>query len=404
MALYSYQALARNGKKVSGTLDAPSISSARELLVSRGLYPVAIQMGGVETVRRSWRLWFSRTVSLKDKIFLTKQLSILLKSGVPLLQALELLGEQSQGYLQTVIIELRDDIKEGMSLAGALERYPKVFDATYVQLVRAGEASGRLEIILDRLALYLERRQEIASRVRKALSYPLFQLGIMIVIVGILLTFVVPQISETFASEGAQLPWATRFLMNISYILTTYYIVILVMIIALYIGYRWFKATSFGRRFFDTLKLKVPVLSYFVKMGTVVQFSRTLGMLVEGGVNLAESLFIVCNVVENRVLTDTLNDARDNIIKHGRFAEYLKKTGIFPSVAIYLINTGEQSGQLGSMLITVAEYYERELSDFADSLSSKLGPLMTLVMALLVGFIIMAIVMPLIQTMDIIGI
>ncbi len=397
MALYSYQALSKDGKRVSGNVDAASPNAARTNLVKMGLYPVKISPMTSAGGRWSWRLLFVRRVSIRDKIFFTKQLALLLKSGVPLLQALDLLVDQTEGSLRTIVIALRDNIKEGRTLADSLEAYPQVFDATYTQLVRAGEASGKLETILNRLTTYLERREDVTRRVRGALSYPLFQLGfIMLIVIG-LLNFVVPRIAETFASENVQLPLPTRMLLWLSWLMRTYYLLLIGGVVGLFFLLRWWRSTEVGRRVIDTLKLKIPIVRYFAKMGAVVQFSRTLGMLIEGGVNLAEALAIVSKIVDNKILARTLNEARENIIKQGRIAEYLKKTNLFPPVAIYLISTGEQSGQLDTMLTTVAEYYERELTDFSDSLSSKLGPLMTVVMALIVGFIVISIVLPLIK-------
>jgi type II secretory pathway component PulF len=396
MALYSYHALSRDGKKVTGQLDAASLQSARELVVRMGLYPIKIETSA--GAGWSFSSLFARSLDVKEKIFFTKQLALLLKSGIPLLQALELLIEQSEGYLHTIVISLKDDIKEGKSLAEALEKFPKVFDSTYIQLVKAGEASGKLEVILERLTTFLERRQEISRRVRKALNAPLFQLALIVLIVAGLLTFVVPKIAESFSSEGQELPLPTRILLAMSNALRSYYVVIIALLVVFYLLFRWWKNTESGARAIDSLKLKIPLVRYFAKMGAVVQFSRTLGMLTESGVNLAEALSIVSKIVDNKILSDTLNEARENIIKQGRIAEYLKKTNLFPPVAIYLISTGEQSGQLGPMLLTVAENYEADLSELSDSLSSKVGPIMTLVMAVIVGFIVISIVLPLIQS------
>jgi type II secretory pathway component PulF len=401
MALYTYQALSKDGKRVVGKIDASSNADAREQITKMGFYPIKIESTqSAAKTSWSWRSLFQRSIDIKDKIFFTKQLALLLKSGIPLLQALDLLTDQTEGGLQNTVISLKDDIKEGRSLADALERFPKTFDNTYVQLIRAGEASGKLDIILNRLTTFLEQRNAINRRVKSALSYPLFQLGFIFLIVGGLFTFVVPQIAGTLQSTGAALPWPTQFLLTASEITTHYYWLILIIIAAIYGAYRWWKQTEQGGRTLDTIKLKIPLVSYFSRMGTVVQFSRTLGMLIEGGVNLAEALFIVSKIIDNRILAQALNEARENIIKQGRIAEYLKKTNIFPPVAIYLINTGEQSGNLGAMLLTVSEYYETEMTDLAESLSSKLGPIMTIVMALIVGFIILAILLPILNQIE----
>ena len=189
MALYTYQALSKDGKKVLGKVDASSNADAREQITKMGLYPVKIE--SVLSAKPAWsfRDLFKRNIDIKEKIFFTKQLAMLLKSGVPLLQTLELLADQTEGTLKTIVISLKDHIKAGLSLAEALEKFPKTFDNTYVQLIKAGEASGKLDVILNRLTTFLEKRNEITRRVKGALSYPLFQLGFIFVIVGGLFTF-----------------------------------------------------------------------------------------------------------------------------------------------------------------------------------------------------------------------
>jgi type II secretory pathway component PulF len=397
MALYAYQAFSKDGKKVKGYVDAPSLQGAREQLTRTGIYPTTITLAPKEGQLSWWSRLFQRSVDAKSKIFFTKQLSVLLKAGIPLLQALDLLVEQTEGKLRTIVIDLKDNIKEGASLADSLSRHPKAFDNTYVQLVRAGEASGRLEFILDRLTNYLEKQQTLAKKIRGALTYPAIQLTVITIVVGILLTFVVPQISQIFEGQGATLPWATRFLMGLSYAIRTYYLIIAFIVIAFFLLYRWWRSTSSGARIIDTIKLKLPIIGYFVRMGAVVQFSRTLSILLEGGVNLSEALTIVSTIVSNRILVDALLTARDNIIKQGKIAQYLEQTKIFPPVAMYLIKTGEESGKLDAMLLTVANYYEDELSERADTLTAQLEPLMLLIMAAIVGFIILSIMRPLVE-------
>lgn len=405
MALYFYQALSREGKKVSGYVDASSVQAAREQLGKSGMYPTKIEAAQTqkEKQKSSWKAWFTPSVSIKDKLFFTKQLAVLLKSGVPLLAALELLIDQTSGSLKSVVVELKDGIKEGKSLADGLSKYPKIFENLYVQLVRAGEASGRLEVILDRLTAYLERQEQLRSKLRSALTYPMIQLALITVVVVVMLTFVVPEIAKSFSQKGAQLPLPTRILLGLSDIVTGYYPFILGGIVAFYFVFRFWKSTPKGAKTWDSFKLKMPVVGTFVRLRAIVQFSRTLGMLLESGVNLAESLTIVCNIVDNRVLADTLLQARDNIIKQGRVAEYLRQTNIFPPVAIYLINTGEQSGTLDKMLLTVAQNYENELEEKLDGLTKALDPLLLIVMALVVGFVIFAVIMPMMQRYEFIG-
>ncbi len=398
MALYSYQAYAKDGKKVNGTLDAPSQEAALQQLSKQGIYPIAVQLAKDQAgTQPFYKQIFQKSISLKDKILFTKQLSVLLKSGVPLLQALELLIDQFEGKLKSILIAIKDGIKEGKSLADGLSKYPKVFDTIYIQLVRAGEASGKLEVILDRLVEYMEQRAALTKKVKGALSYPLIQLSIVGLVVVGLLTFVIPTLTQTFTSQGSKLPATTQFLITLSDFIRSYYLFIIIFIIVVIVIYRYWSATPQGAQAVDKIKLKIPILKFFTRMGAVVQFSRTLGMLLESGVNLSEALDIVVKIVDNRILKNALSEARDKIIKQGKIAEYLRQTGIFPPIAIYLIKTGEESGQLDAMLLTVAQNYEADLAEFSDSLSSKLEPIMLLVMAVIVGFVVLSIVQPMMQ-------
>jgi len=202
MALYFYQALSREGKRVTGYLDAPTLQGAREQLTKMGIYPTTIAAATTQASQVPWyKRLFARGITLKDRIFFTRQLAVLLKSGIPLVQALDLLVEQTEGRLRSVVISLRDGIKEGRSLADELQRFPGAFDTIYIQLVRAGEASGKLEVILERLNDYLERREAVRKKVSAALRYPIIQLVLLIVVVSGLLAFVVPQILGIFEGQ-----------------------------------------------------------------------------------------------------------------------------------------------------------------------------------------------------------
>ena len=398
MALFNYQAYSKEGKKISGYLDASSTEAVKQMLAQKGAYPIKISPA-IERKLGFFARLFQRKITVKDKILFTKQLSTLLKSGVPLLNALELLVDHLEGRLKTIVIRLKDDIKEGESFASALSKFPNVFPNIYVQLVRAGEASGNLEVILDRLVDYMERRAEIRKRVRSAMAYPLFQLIMSIVVVAVLMVYVVPSMVENL--KGQSLPWSTNLLITISNVFKNYYLFILFGLIVIIIVFRYWKSTPGGSLTYDKIKLKLPVVRFFTKTGAVVQFSQTLGMLLESGVNLSESLDIVCSIIDNKVLADTLNEARDKIIKQGKIAQYLKQTGIFPPIAIYLINTGEQSGQLDKMLLTVANNYEEDLGELADNLTAALSPILLVIMAVIVGFIVIAIAVPMLQVGDI---
>lgn len=403
MALYFYHAFSKEGKKVSGFIDAPSLAQVKQQLSAQGMYPISIALSSQEQKQSWWRRLLSRGVPVKEKILFTRQLAVLLRSGVPLLQALELLVDYVEGRLRTILISIKDEIKEGISFADAIKKYPKIFPNIYVQLVRAGEATGNLEIILERLTEYLERQEELRKKIRSALSGPLMQLTFAGLVVIVLVTYVVPTMAENFGGIE-DLPGPTRFLMNVSNFVTGHYLMLLIGLFAIVAAFTYWARTKTGQRQLDRLKLRLPIIKYFARTGAVVQFSETLGMLLQSGVNLSESLDIVCNIVDNRILADTLQEARDKIIKQGRIAQYLKQTGIFPPIAIYLISTGEESGKLDQMLLVVAKNYGEDLRELADSLSAKIGPILLVVMGLVVGFIVLSVAMPMLQMGQQIGI
>jgi type II secretory pathway component PulF len=398
MALFAYKGFARDGSKKSGQVDAPSEGGARELLQRQGIYPTSImpdhKAGGGQSF---FSRLFQKKVSLKEKLLFTKQLAVLLRSGVPILQAIELLVEQFTGQIHTILISVKDGIQEGNSLAEGLSRYPAVFENIYIQLVRAGEASGNLEVILNRLVDYLKARDEMRKRVSGALRGPLIQLVMIGIITVFLLTYVVPQMADTFASGGTALPVPTQILLSISNFILYHYIMLLVLIVGIVGSFSYWSNTESGAYTLDRIRLKLPIIRVFAQIGAVVQFCSTLGMLMEGGVRLSEALDIVCNIVDNRVLKSSLLEARDNIIKQGKIAQYLKKSNVFPSIAIYLISTGEESGNLDEMLLEVAKNYEGELSEKADNLSAAIGPVVMILLALIVGFIVISIALPMTQ-------
>jgi len=400
MPLFKYDSFSRRGNRVTGTIDASTTQAAKELLRGQGLMPTSIEEVKTEASGFSLATLFEKTIDTKSKVLFTKQLAVLLRSGVPLLQAIELLSEQFEGPLHRILIEVKDGIKTGNPFATCLARYPKVFPNVYVQLVKAGEASGKLEIILERLTTYLERAEETRKKIRSAMTYPIAIMSFALLIVILVLIFLVPTMTEMFSKTGKELPLPTQILKSSSEFVLEHYFLLFFGIVGSLFGFLKWKSTPSGRLAFDELILRLPLFAYFSKTKAVVQFSKTLGMLLEAGVNLSEALDIVCNIVDNNVLTFKLKQARDKIIKEGKIAKYLKETGMFPSIASYMINTGEQSGKLAEMLLTVGNDYDVELSELTDSLTAAISPVMTIVIAVIIVFIIAAIFMPVMDLSD----
>ncbi len=404
MPLFSHQSFNKKGELITGKIDATSLSAAKDLLRGQGLMPTKILSLEHEGAAHWYSFLFEKNIEFKSIILFTRQLSVLLRSGVPLLQAIELLTEQFDGQMQRVLISIKDGLKSGEPLASELAKHPRVFSNIYVQLARAGEASGKLEVILDRLTIYLERSEEQKKRIKKAMTYPIVMLGFALLVMVGFIVGILPRMTDMFTKSGQELPGPTQLMINMSDFLTNHYLGLSIGITLFVISFMYWSRTPNGRLKIDSFLLKAPLLTYFVKTKAVVQFCKTLGMLLESGVHLPEALDIVSNIVDNKVLVHKLSEARDKIIKEGKIAKYLKETGIFPSIASYMISTGEQSGKLAPMLLTVGNDYDGELNEIIDGMTAAINPIMTVVLAGIVVFIVLSIFMPIMQMGDIAGI
>jgi type II secretory pathway component PulF len=397
MAFFLYQAFSKDGRKVGGVVEANSQQIVRDQLLAKNLYVVSVTVQTDDNSPAGFiQRFFEPAVTLKDKIFFTKQLAVLIKSGIALADALELMVDQSPKYMHKMLSKMCDGLKEGTGFAQVLSMYPKSFPPLYVQLVRAGEASGQMEKILLRLAAFLEEQEEFNKAVAGAVRGPFIQLGLIFVIAGFLLTLIVPKITGVLSSMGGKaLPTITRVVMGMSDALINHYPIVIGVVLLIIVIYKAWQQTRSGRLFTDNLKLKVPVVRHFTRTTAVVQFSQTLGLLLESGVNIAEALDIVVQIVSNQILIDALKTAKDNIIKQGRVTEYLKRTNLFSAVDIHLIGTGEQSGALDSMLIQVGNYNQDDLRQFAQGLTALLNPISMVILTAVVGTIIFAVMAPL---------
>lgn len=293
MPLYQYTALSRQGTQQTGTLDAPSLDSAKGLLKEKGLMPTQIKEAADASGGSSIMQLFERKVDKKAVILFTKQFGVLLRSGVPLLQSLELLTEQFDGQFRRILITIKDNVKSGESFGSELARYPKIFSNVYVQLVKAGEASGKLDQILERLTEYLEKSEATMKKVNKALQTPVMQLSFALLIVSGLLVFVVPKMTDMMTKMGKELPAPTQLLISISDFMSNHFLMLVGIIGSMIVLFSYIKSTPKGAYRLDTLLLQIPMTGYFSRTKAIVQFSKTLGMLLDSGVNLAEALDIV---------------------------------------------------------------------------------------------------------------
>ena len=402
MAVFEYTGIAASsGKQVKGVRDAENQKALRAALRKDGVLLTAAteEQAAKERARRSIKLFgFLDRPSSSDVAIMTRQLATLVGAGIPLFESLNALIEQlEKDSLKRAITAVREQVREGTSFAKALEAHPQIFPPLYVNMVRAGEASGTLEGVLDRLTQFMESQAKLKGKVIGALAYPALMVLIGVVLISVLMVAVVPNVKSIFASVGQALPWYTELLLFISDILSSYWwLITLFWIGAIYAFRRW-RSKPAGRLAWDALILNIPVFGKLIQMLSVARFARTLATLLSAGVALLTAMDIVRSVLGNAALEKVVADAISSIREGQSIAEPLKRSGRFPPMVTHMIAIGEKSGQLEEMLENVADAYDAAVETRVQMLTSLLEPLMIVTMGGAVGFIAMSILMPLIQ-------
>jgi general secretion pathway protein F len=411
--VYAYKGVNESGKPTKGTITAEGLRAARTQMRAGGIFLTEINetQGGA---REASRLTTSGrglnfTINLPTRIppmeiaMSTRQLATLVGAGVPLVTSLSALVEQSENRaLKGVYAKIRDKVNEGGSLADALVSTGR-FDNLYVSMVRAGEASGALEAVLARVADYLEDQVRLNSRVLSILTYPLFMLAFAVVVVGVMVTLVLPQITELLISQNLDLPWYTAAVIAFSDLLRGYWWLILIAGFALSMAYRAVWRTDRGRSILDRFWLGFPVIGRVIRYLAIARFTRTLGSLLASSVNIVQALNIARHVANNSVFEKAVDEARDSILEGAALATPLRQCGEFPPLVTTMVEVGERSGNLEGMLIKVADTYEEQVETSISRLTSLLEPVLILVMVGIVGIIIMAVLMPMLQLTESIG-
>jgi general secretion pathway protein F len=402
MPVYEYTALDKAGKNKTGIIDADSAVAARQKLRGTGIFPVEVketaarpkdQPAGQVTVSTLFKRVRPGEVSV-----VTRQLSTLLGAGITLVPALEaLITQVANPLLKKIMAQIKESVNEGNSLAFSLSQHPKVFSQIYINMVRAGEASGSLDLVLDRLAEYSEHQQALRGRVKAALAYPIFMFFIGTLVLLFLVTVVVPQITKVFSDMHQTLPLPTLILINVSEFLKSFCWLLLACLVVAVILLKQFRKTPKGSYIWDEIKIRVPVFGSISLRLAIARFGRTLGNLLDSGVPLLTALEIVRNIVNNVLISDVIDNAMDEIQAGKSLAAPLSRSTWFPPMAIQMISVGEQSGELEKMLNKIADIYEREAESRITVMTSMLEPIMILVMALVVGFMLISILLPIFE-------
>jgi len=397
MPHYRYRAKKEDGSIVAGTIQAESDRSALDSLGRMGVFPLEVEAAGGEAPpaaaavpRRG-----NRRIRAGDMALFTRQLADLLKAGVAINRALRTLAAQtSNRQLSEILVEIEKEVSAGQGLHEALGRFPKVFSPLYVSMVRAGETGGFLEDVLHRLALFIEKDQDLRSRVASALAYPALLIVIGSFAVLFLMVFFIPRFSQIFAKMGGSLPVPTQIVMAISYFFRDYWMVSLAGLALLLLGWAQVAATVRGRRFADRVRVRIPLFGDVVRKNAVSRFARTLGTLLKSGVPILGALGISKEAMGNVILMEDIDEAAAGV-KQGRgLAEILRRARYFPPMVVDMIAVGEEGGNLDEVLINVADSYDLQVDRAVRVFIALFEPALLLVMATLVGFIVIAMLLP----------
>jgi len=405
MSVFAYKGLDGRGKNTSGVIDADNPRQARAKLRQKGVFPTDVTSEKESAANRSKQAFsFSEGISPSETSVMTRQLSTLLGAGLSLMEALSALIEQcDNASAKTIWTDIREHVKEGGAFADALSRHPLIFPTLYSQMVRAGEASGTLDRILERLADYLEKQVRLRNKVFSMMTYPILMMVVSLSILLFLISYVVPKVTAIFADLNQALPLPTIILLNISGFVQDYGWLVLVLLVLSLLVFRRHLRKPHGREQFDRFSLKVPLLGRVVKMVAISRFTHTLATLLTSGVQLLNALEIVQKVVGNTVLERTIEEARGNIREGDSIADPLRRSGLFPPLVTHMIAIGEKSGDLERMLQKVSEAYDNEVETVVTGITSLLGPIMILGMGLVILFIVLAILLPIFEVSQIVG-
>ena len=407
MATFAYKAIDKKGNEMSGVVDAENETIAIAEVKNLGYFPLKIYESTKRMERRAKKKkkgfseFYIGGVKNKELVVWTRQLSTLIDAGLPLLRSLNILHAQLKPCkLRDITEEMMEDIQSGTTFSEALARHPKVFDRLYVNMVRAGEIGGMLEVVLNRLADYAEKRQALRRRVRGAMVYPIAVMTVAAGVVGFLMIKVVPVFAGIYADFGSDLPGPTQFLVEVSNFLVSSWWLLLVYFSSTLIFFKILFKIPAAQRGRDRVVLKVPMISGLVVKVAVARFSRTLGTLIASGVPILQALKIVKETIGNVVIQKAIDHVHDSIKEGETIAAPLEESRVFPPMVVNMIDVGEETGSLDAMLMKVADTYDAEVEAAVAALLTMMEPVMVVFLGLIVGYIVVALYLPIFMLGD----
>lgn len=414
MPSFSYKAHdRRSGKEVAGSLDAANQMEAIANLKKQGLLPIEVKESRAKSVKTpaggtaaggsgsALAGLLGGGVKPAQVTLFTRQLSTLQDAGLPIVQSLQILTDmQRPGSFRTSLAQVTEDVQGGTMLSEAMARHPKIWDKLYTNLVKAGEAAGALDVILRRLSEFREKAQKLKKKIIGALIYPVAVLTIAVAILTFIMVFIVPKFEQIFRDLNIRLPALTVLLIEMSNFVAGWWWIILLALIFGFVGIKIFRGTETGGAVVDRVQLKIPVLGQVVKKGSVARFTRTLGTLVTSGVGFLDALDITKSATPNIVVRNAIQDVRDSVKEGETINEPLRRSGVFDDIVVNMIKVGEETGELDKMLIKIADNYDEEVDSAVAAMMALLEPALIIFMGIAVGFIVIALFLPLISIIE----
>lgn len=393
MPVFVWVAQTKKGRKLKGEIDAANEAIALSQLKKRNFTVKKLKPKPKDIFGN---ISFLKTkVTKKDLVVFTRQFSTMIDAGLPLVQGLTILAEQSENStFKAILKEITKDVEGGSTLAEAMKKHPKVFDSLFVNLVAAGEMGGMLDTILRRLAQFIEKAEKLKSQIKGAMTYPLVVVAIAIIVIAVILVFVIPVFEDMFKSFGSALPVPTQIVVNMSRFLKGNIHWVIIALIALIYGFKRYRDTAAGKKLTDSLFLKLPVFGNLLKKTAVARFTRTLGTMISSGVPILDALEIVAKTAGNVVIEEIIYEVRGSIAEGQTIAEPLSENDIFPGMVIQMIAVGEATGALDVMLEKIADFYDDEVDAAVAALTSMLEPLLMLFLGASIGGLVIAMYLP----------
>ncbi|MHB8189404.1 MAG: type II secretion system F family protein [Ferrimicrobium sp.] len=400
---YDYRAKDREGRVRDGVIDAESRQMVVAHLKDLGYLPVSVRTRRAPLLKRDLSLPIGRRVKLADVAVFSRQFATMIEAGITIMKALSILESQIESAgLRGAVADVRQKISTGDSFGDAVARHSKVFDRLFISMVRAGEASGNLDIVLVRTAESLEKRVELQRKIKSALTYPVAVLSLVLVILTAMLVFVIPTFKSIFASLGGQLPLATRVLLGISHLFVQFLPLVLLFYVALGVGFVRMRRSPKGKAQLDRLSLRLPVFGNLIRKYALARFAATLATLLRSGVNLVPALDIAGEVANNAPITDAVADIREGIAQGEALSGRMGRHPIFPPMVAQMIAVGEESGAVDTLLDKLAIFYQQEVTAVTESLASLLEPLLIVVLGSVVGGMVIALYLPMFDVIKLI--